>query len=860
MNTRLARSMPSVELYQQKLQALQAVWDSLSLLAHLSDVGAGMHTTREAFEALMTTLLQQLKAETLAKTTLEMKAKAQVAVDIMIRNLFERTADIGFLACDEAVAAYLRQAPALVKRAGQYGPDAVQARQQLDQCNQALLQRFQQYVDKYSVYGNVILLEPGGHVLLQHDNGKAAGSSRDPLIAATLAAHNTYVETFRRTDLQPGDAPALVYSQAVRCDTTGEALGVLCLVFSFADETERIFAQLRRTDDWHLLALTDATGTVVASSDACQVPPGARVQLAIGEQCAVTRFAGREYLALTRPAAGYQGYAGPGWFGHVMVPLQYAFEHDADELLADIAPALLEQVLANPAVFAPELRAIPQQAEQIQQTLNRSVWNGNVAQGKTAGGNGSFTRMLLREVSHTGQKTKQLFSTSIDDLYRTAVSSILGDSRFLASLAVDILDRNLYERANDCRWWALDPRLADALTPGAGDARQAGDILRHINTLYSVYHNLVLFDERGYVVAVSNPLYQDRVGRPVGESWATAGMQLEHAGAWHASPFEASGFYRNQPTYTFCAAIFRAGRCIGGIGVVFDSAPQFQAMLLDSMPRADNGAPLSGCLGLFVDAQQRVIAATGRFAVGEQLGWLGRLNPDTGEGTVNIVELDGLYYALGMRSGSGYREFPGLGISAVMMMPLGAVAAGARPRSTPSINLAQPQHPRSSETADIATFLIGTQQLGMRVNQVIEARPLREMVPIPGAPTCLVGHVMYDGLPIVVVDIAQFLNPPQSQQGSEVVIVRGGAGGEIFGLLVSGLADIQEIPLERLEPLSSMLAVDNILTDSLARPSGPQEPILVVLSAERIQARLRRHYDGINQSLRTPQAGASQPL
>jgi hypothetical protein len=32
-----------------------------------------------------------------------------------------------------------------------------------------------------------------------------------------------------------------------------------------------------------------------------------------------------------------------------------------------------------------------------------------------------------------------------------------------ASLAINIMDRNLYERANDCRWWALDPVIANFL-------------------------------------------------------------------------------------------------------------------------------------------------------------------------------------------------------------------------------------------------------------------------------------------------------------------------------------------------------------------------------------------------------------
>src|SRR5204863_8399630 len=45
-----------------------------------------------------------------------------------------------------------------------------------------------------------------------------------------------------------------------------------------------------------------------------------------GTSGGIVRFAGREYLAVTRPAKPYQGYAGPAWRGHVMVPVERAFE------------------------------------------------------------------------------------------------------------------------------------------------------------------------------------------------------------------------------------------------------------------------------------------------------------------------------------------------------------------------------------------------------------------------------------------------------------------------------------------------------------------------------------------------------
>ena len=70
------------------------------------------------------------------------------------------------------------------------------------------------------------------------------------------------------------------------------------------------------------------------------------------------------------------------------------------------------------------------------------------------------------------------------------------------------MDRNLYERANDCRWWALTSAfrelLAEPALPADGAARM-GAILETINGLYTVYSNLVVFDANGRVLAVSQP-------------------------------------------------------------------------------------------------------------------------------------------------------------------------------------------------------------------------------------------------------------------------------------------------------------------------------------------------------------------
>ena len=111
LNGRLEKIVPHMavaEKYGGELQDLQAVWDNLSLLGQLSGSGADMSDTRQAFGELASSLLNQLGTEALKKCVQEIGFKAQVAINILVRNLFERTADIGFLSSDEDIRAFLR--------------------------------------------------------------------------------------------------------------------------------------------------------------------------------------------------------------------------------------------------------------------------------------------------------------------------------------------------------------------------------------------------------------------------------------------------------------------------------------------------------------------------------------------------------------------------------------------------------------------------------------------------------------------------------------------------------------------------------------------------------------------------------
>src|ERR1700722_11997148 len=192
--SRLTQHMPAVAGYRERLATLQGAWDSLALLSHLSEDGTNLTGTRQAFEALAGDLVTHLAAETHKKALLAARARAQVVIDILVRNLFERTADIGFLAADASIRRF------------------VEEERSVTAATRSLQRRLGEYVAKYSVYHNVIVISAEGEVLTQLENGSAPPKTLDPLVASTLASDRTYVETCRRSDLVPEARRALIYS------------------------------------------------------------------------------------------------------------------------------------------------------------------------------------------------------------------------------------------------------------------------------------------------------------------------------------------------------------------------------------------------------------------------------------------------------------------------------------------------------------------------------------------------------------------------------------------------------------------------------------------------------------------------
>lgn len=784
------RRMARLDEHREALLRLQGVWDSLALLGQMSGTATDIAYTRTAFQNLTATLLDSLARRQRADALHRLAGKARVAIDILVRNLFERTADVGFLAVDGPLCAHAALDPA----------DPAHAASRA-----ALQARLTAYTAKYTVYDDVILLSPRGEVLARRDDHHAVTHCDEPWIAEALASTAPYFERHGSTALL-GSRQGLVYARALRAGDT--PIGLLCLSFRLEDEMAAVFRQLLAgPDERAVICLLDGQQRVLQSSDAWQVPPGARLAVR-GERIS---FAGRDYLCARAAASGYEGYMGPpGWQACVLTPLEWAFDDDAVHGTDD-ALRRLGATLDTRQLFDAELQGIPLEARRIQRNLARTLWNGklrNHARAAGAAGSAGFATTLLNEVQRTGSQLREVFEQATSQLQSHALAAVFDGAQFQARLAIDIMDRNLYERANDCRWWALDVRLQRALaaqgTPQAqAAAAEAQQVLQHINGLYTVYALLLVFDTQGRVVAVSDPAQAGHVGQRLQADWVQAALALRDPDAHVVSRHETSPLYgAGQPTYVYATSLQHQGRVVGGIAIVFDGAPQFAAMLSDALPQ-DAGAAAAA---LFVARDGRVVAsADPRW----QPGAPGPLPPTllaglaAGTALHTELEVDGLVFAAGVAMSQGYREYrQGLAaspedVAAVLLLPLGPRLAAAADADS---GFVPPPAQAVAETLDIAAFSIGGEWLGLPAGLLVEAVEAPRLTALPNAPRALVGMLQHEGRMLPVLDLGQALYGRSAAAPDAPVIICRNPQGQGLAVRVDELGPVFSIPAAQALP------------------------------------------------------------
>lgn len=204
------------------------------------------------------------------------------------------------------------------------------------------------------------------------------------------------------------------------------------------------------------------------------------------------------------------------------------------------------------------------------------------------------TSSIARDMScGTREKTSQLMGLIDSTIRGTRLSD-------LALVNIDLIDRNLYERTCDVRWWATDASLVDALMDPTKDRLDyASKRLGVILDAYTVYHDLVLGNASGELVANGRPNKFSNVGKNEARSpWFVEAASSRSGDEYGFQSAHVSRLCGDQPSLVYSCGVRRGGdshaELLGVLGIVFNwmglANPILTQMPIDSSEQASTKA------------------------------------------------------------------------------------------------------------------------------------------------------------------------------------------------------------------------------------------------------------------------------
>jgi Methyl-accepting chemotaxis protein (MCP) signalling domain len=296
-------------------------------------------------------------------------------------------------------------------------------------------------------------------------------------------------------------------------------------------------------------------------------------------------------------------------------PVQPANSASAED--ADVS-ALIERLTAEVNEVACEkTKAIQKITNQMKMlALNALI------ERSSAGAQGAGFAVVAQEVRNVGQQVEAIareLESQLTNRTGNLMSSISrmtdrsrGERMVDLSLnAIELIDRNLYERTCDVRWWATDSAVVDcAASPSPAAVAHISERLAVILGAYTVYLDLWLCDLDGNTLANGRGDRFRVAGQNVANTkWFREARGLRSGDDYVAGDVECQPLLGNAQVATYCASVREGGKAngkpTGVLAIHFDWESQARAIVQGVRVGAADKARV-----LLVDSQFRVIAAS----------------------------------------------------------------------------------------------------------------------------------------------------------------------------------------------------------------------------------------------------------
>ena len=257
----------------------------------------------------------------------------------------------------------------------------------------------------------------------------------------------------------------------------------------------------------------------------------------------------------------------------------------------------LETVAELSEVLADKVEAAINEIERLNSQTHMIAINARIEASRAGEAGKAFSVVaeqmneLSGKIGNVNQKMRSQSRDAIDELgnlIKTQATNVRGIRLSdLALTNIDLIDRNLYERTCDVRWWATDDSIVSSLTKKTKDgyefvSKRLGVILNS----YTIYFDIVLADLDGKIVSNGRPQQYSSIGSTVTNTdWFQSALSTSSGKEFGFQTVSRCPLVNGQLSTIYSCAVREngnsEGKILGVLGVVFDWEGLAQKIMYD---------------------------------------------------------------------------------------------------------------------------------------------------------------------------------------------------------------------------------------------------------------------------------------